>query len=207
LRLFGKDLSFYDLLEGQAQSAYDAAREFHALSQDFGHLDQHLQKLDAIEHDADQLTHQLANKIDSTFVTPLDKEDLHTLSSRLDDITDAIEAAANRIGIYRLPAPRPDLEPLVAQLVLITQAIQEAVAALRHAYSRETMQPLFIRVHEIENDSDGRFRQALDELFNTPNPDPLMVIKWKEIYDRIEMAIDTCEDAANVVESVVVKYA
>jgi len=205
--LFGKDMTFYDLLEAQAAAAVRAAETFHALSQDFAHSAEHIHALDEIEHEADELTHQLARRTDTTFVTPLDKEDLQKLSSNLDDVTDAIEAAAARIAIYRLTAPRPDIEPLVRLLVEITQAVHEAVGALRHGRDRNALQPRFIRIHEIENESDTCFRKALTDLFDTPNPDPLMVIKWKEIYDRIESAVDKCEDVANVVESVVVKYA
>ena len=203
----GRDLTFYALLEAQAEAAVRAAREFHSLTHDFGHCNEHIVRIEEIEHEADELTHQLANKVDATFVTPLDKEDLRALSSGLDDITDFIEAGTQRLSIYRLTEPRPDLEPLVALLVKITEATQEMVATLRDKPSREAMQPLFIRIHEIENESDGRFRKALEDLFNVPNPDPIMVIKWKEIYDRIEIAVDKCEDVANVVESVVVKYA
>jgi uncharacterized protein Yka (UPF0111/DUF47 family) len=109
--------------------------------------------------------------------------------------------------LYRIEEPRPDLEPMVALLVKITVGRQEAVAALKHHPRRDKLQPLFIKIHEIENESDQAFRQALFDLFSMPNPDPMMVIKWKEIYDRVEVSVDKCEDAANIVESVVVKYA
>lgn len=207
MRLFGKDLTFYNLLESQAEAAHRAARTFHELTQDFGRLAEYVEQIVRIEKEADELTHQLARRADMTFVTPLDKEDLRALSGSLDDVTDAIEAAANRLILYRLTVPRPDVEPMVALLVKITGLTHEAVAGLARAPGREEMQELFIRIHGVENDSDRAFRQALQDLFDAPNPDALMVLKWKEIYDRIEMAVDRCEDVANVVESVVVKYA
>jgi uncharacterized protein Yka (UPF0111/DUF47 family) len=208
LRLFGKDFLFYDLLEAQAEAAHRAAQAFQTLAKDFTHSNEHGQTIKRIETEADELTHQLANKVDATFVTPLDKEDLHSLSSRLDDITDAIEAAAARIILYRLTVPRPDLEPLVVLLVQATERIQEAVATLRRANGRDAaLNGVLIRVHEAENLSDTAYRQALADLFDQPDPDPLLVIKWKEIYDRIEIAVDACEDVANGVESVVIKYA
>jgi predicted phosphate transport protein (TIGR00153 family) len=207
LRLLGKDFTFYTLLEKQADCAVQAAREFHNLSRNFATLAERSKRIEDIEHEADEVTHQLANRVDSTFVTPLDKEDLHALSSGLDDITDQIEAAVGRLSLYRLTTPRPDLEPLVKLLVDVTEATAEAVGHLRHRRQRDAVQPSFIRIHELENQSDRRFRQALADLFDQPNPDPLMVIKWKEIYDRIEIAVDKCEDVANVIESVVVKYA
>ncbi len=205
--LFGRDLTFYNLLEAQAESAHQAALEFHALTQNFERMDEYVKKIEDIEHEADELTHQLSNKTDRTFVTPLDKEDLHDLSSGLDDITDFIEAATGRLALYRLTTPRPDLEPLVSILVEITKVTSHAVAQLRHGRPRDAMHSVFVRIHELENESDNLFRKALADLFNAPDPDPLMVMKWKEIYDRVEIAVDKCEDVANVIESVVVKYA
>ena len=207
MSLLGRDLTFYKMLEAQAESAHQAAKEFHALTRDFSNMQQHITRIEEIEHEADEITHQLANKTDRTFVTPLDKEDLNALAAGLDDITDFIEAATGRLALYRLTEARPDLEPLVGLLVEITAVTAKAVGQLRHGRQREAMHDIFVRIHEIENESDNRFRQALADLFNAPNPDPLMVMKWKEIYDRVEIAVDKCEDVANVIESVVVKYA
>ena len=144
MSLLGKDLSFYKLLEAQADAAYRAAEEFHALSRDFGKMATISTRIEAIEHEGDELTHELANKTAATFVTPLDKEDLQALSSGLDDITDLIEAATGRIVIYKLEEARPDLEPLVNLLVQITDATREAIGQLRHSRHRESMRPLNI---------------------------------------------------------------
>lgn len=207
MSLFEKKETFYDLLEAQAQAAENAAQEFLALSRDFRSIADHSQQIKQIERDADDITHSLANKIDSTFVTPLDKEDLRALSGALDDITDLVEAAASRIALYKLPAARPDLVPLVSLLCEITKAIRETVGVLRHLKNHRDIQDIFINVHRIENESDSAYRRALGDLYNAPDADPILVMKWKEVYDRIEIAVDKCEDAANVVESVVVKYA
>jgi uncharacterized protein len=209
LRLLGlgKDLTLYKLLEAQAEAAHRAAIEFHKLSRDFANCEKYIDKIVDIEHEADELTHQLANKVDATFVTPLDKEDLRALSSGLDDITDFIESCASRLGLYELREPRPDLEPLAGLLVEVTRSTHELIATLRNMRGREAIQPLLIRIHDLENQSDQGFRAALATLFNAPNADPLMVMKWKEVYDRVEIAVDKCEDVATVVESVVVKYA
>lgn len=205
--LFEKRENFYDLLEAQAQAAQKAAKEFLALARDFSHVADLTQKIKEIEREADDITHSLANKIDSTFVTPFDKEDLRALSGALDDITDLIEAAAARIALYKLPWPRPDLVPMVTLLVEITQAVQQTVGVLPHIKNHRQVQETFINVHRIENESDAAYRRALGDLYNAPDADPILVLKWKEVYDRIEIAVDKCEDVANVVESVVVKYA
>jgi uncharacterized protein Yka (UPF0111/DUF47 family) len=207
VNLLGQDGVFYTLLEKQADAAVRAAKAFQTMTLNFANVRDHARQIEDIEHEADDLTHELAKKLNSTFVTPLDKDDLQALSSALDDITDAIEATAVRIVLYRLTTPRPDLTPLSGYLVAVTETTLEAVCALRNLKHHEELQKTLIHIHEIENKSDDAFHQALDDLFNAPNPDALMVIKWKEIYDRIEIAVDKCEDAANIVESVVIKYA
>jgi predicted phosphate transport protein (TIGR00153 family) len=207
LSLFNKDETFYDLLEGQAEVAHKAAETFLKLTTDWANLENYVEALDAIESEGDHLCHQLTNRIDSTFVTPLDKEDLHALVNGLDDITDFIEASTARLVIYQLLEPREDLHALVRLLVNITAATVKAVSNLRNLKARGKFQHTIIRIHEIENEADRSFRQALGDLFNAPDAEPINVIKWKEIYDRIERAMDSCEDVANMVESVVVKYA
>lgn len=204
--LFGKDNSFYDLLQAQAVSAHHAAETLQQQVRDLGRSAEYARKLQDIEHEADALTHQLSNRADSTFVTPLDKEDLHGLSNVLDDVTDFIEAAGARIALYQLTTSRPDLEPLVALLVAATEATQEAVGGLRDM-GKFQFQPVFERIENIENQSDTLFREALATLLNAPDADAIQVIKWKEIYDRVEKAVDKCETVVNVLEGVVIKYA
>jgi uncharacterized protein Yka (UPF0111/DUF47 family) len=203
-----KDLAFFSILEMQAKAAHDAATTFYDLVTDFEHISEHTKKVDVIEHEADQLTHLLINKMDATFITPLDKEDLRDLSQALDDITDCIEAAAARAELYRLTAPRADLEPLVGLLVKAAEATWEAVSALKNGFrNSDSLRQTLIHIHLIENESDRAFRQALADLFHEPDPDTLMVIKWKEIYDRIEASVDKCEDVAKILGSVIIKYA
>ena len=195
------------MLESQAECAHRAAKKFHDLSQDFDNVADYVKVIVDIEHEGDDITHQLANKVDATFVTPLDKEDLRALSGALDDITDYIEACTQRLLIYKIVKTRPDLERLLIMLEQITQTTWEAISMLKNKPTRDSMQPLLIKIHEMENTSDRYFRTALSDLFDTVDPDPLMIMKWKEIYDRVELSIDACEDAAHILESVVVKYA
>jgi len=202
-----KKQGFYRLLEAKAQLSVDAAKEFHNLVNDFANLTRYTARIKEIESEADHLTHELANLIDATFVTPLDKEDLHALSSELDDVTDCIEACTGRMALYELKQARPDLEALVLLLLQITEATREAVKALRDKPNRDDIQGLFIHIHQIENEHDNKFRKALADLLNAPDADPINAIKWKAVYDRIEVAVDKCEDVAHIIESVVVKYA
>jgi uncharacterized protein Yka (UPF0111/DUF47 family) len=145
--------------------------------------------------------------VDATFVTPLDKEDLRALANLLDDVTDLIDAGAARICLYQISTPRSDLEPFVQILVETVQVTRKAVASLRNLKARKEIHAILVQIHDLENQGDRAYRAAMGDLFNAPNADPLAVLKWKEVYDRIEWAVDKCEDVANMVESVVVKYA
>jgi predicted phosphate transport protein (TIGR00153 family) len=207
MRLSKQDFSFHELLEAQADAAVRAAQAFHQLSRSFTGVAEQTRAIKQIETEADDITHQLANKISATFITPLDKEDLGILMGRLDDVTDAIEAAAGRILLYQLAEPRPDLEPFAQILAEVAVVLKGAVGALRQKKTRDAMQEYFIEIHRLENESDTLYRKCLGTLLNAPGADPIQVFKWKEIYDRIEIAVDSCEDVANAVESVVVKYA
>ncbi len=204
--LFSKDTTFYDILDSQADTAVRTAQALQTLVLDYSNRADHARSIDTLESEGDTLAHQLANKVDSTFITPLDKEDLHLLSDKLDDITDFIDSCSARILLYEIPAPREDLAPLVDLLVETTLVTREAVSCLRRLKARGKVHELTVRIHELENQGDRRFRNALSDLFNAPDADPITVMKWKEVYDRIEIAVDQCEDVANLVESAATKY-
>ncbi|MFN3683335.1 MAG: DUF47 domain-containing protein [Fimbriimonadaceae bacterium] len=203
-----RDGAFFALLERQAGKACEAARTFRDLAGAFDEIDRLADRIAEIEHEADVLTHELADKVAATFITPLDKEDLRDLSQALDDITDCIEAAVSRVRLYRLRVVREDLVPLADLLVQVAEATRQAVEMLHRGIRKPAeLKRVLIQVHDLENRSDVAFRQALADLFDEDGLETLMVIKWKEIYDRIETAVDKCEDVAKIVGSVLVKYA
>lgn len=205
--LFHQDDVFYDLLEKQADAAHRAAQSLASLAADFGKSDTIAQAMKRIEDEADDLTHQLVNAADARFVTPLDKEDLHRLSNALDTVTDTVEAAGARVALYQLKTPRPDLAPMADLLVAVTGVTRDAVGGLRRLKDHKALEDTLVRIHDLENNSDQLYRTALGTLFNEAGAEPLLVMKWKEIYDRIEVAVDECEDVADILESLVVKYA
>jgi hypothetical protein len=203
----GKDQVFFSLLDRQAQVAVRASEAFLAMAQDLERLPHHSKVLSDIEHEGDNLTHELQNLVAATFITPLDKEDLRDLSQALDDVTDLIEAAAARAELYNLTEPRRDLVPIVALLVKAAQVTASAVAELGNGFQKsETLKEKLKEIHTLENESDRAFRHSLKALFEEPSVDPLYVIKWKEMYDRIETAVDKCEDIAKIIGTVIVKY-
>jgi predicted phosphate transport protein (TIGR00153 family) len=209
LRLFqfGKDLAIFDLLDNQAQMAVQAAKTFHSLVKNYKELPEYAKQIDEIEHRADNLRHDLDQKVDSSFVTPMDKEDLHAISTSIDDVTDSIEAIADTLMIYRLSVLRADVEPLALLLVQTMEATEQVVGCLRNMSGRESLEPLVAQINRLENQGDEIYRRSIGELFHSSARDPFLFIAWKEIYDRIETAIDDCERVANLIEGMVVKYA
>ncbi len=204
----GNESAFYGLLEAQARTAKKAAEAFLVLVKNFDKLSDHAQTIATIEHEGDLQTRELQNKIATTFITPLDKEDLRDLSHALDDVVDMIEAAAARADLYHLTGPRAELEPLAQLLVRVSDVTLEAVGELRTGlHKSETLGTRLEQIHELENESDHIFRTALASLFDQQNPDVLTVIKWKEIFDRVETAVDKCEDIAKILGTILVKYA
>jgi uncharacterized protein len=202
-----KDRAFFDLLERQAQVAVRAAEGFLAMVQDLPNHGAHAVTMEDIEHDGDELTHQLQNKIASTFITPLDQEDLSELSHTLDDVTDVIEAVAARMDLYGLSKARPDLLPMAQLLVQITKLTENAVQQLDHLKTSKTLKETLKEMHTVENESDRQFRAGLKKLFEEEGIDALEVIKWKEVYDRVEAAVDRCEDVAKIIDNITVKNA
>jgi uncharacterized protein Yka (UPF0111/DUF47 family) len=202
-----KELSFFDLLESQAKIAVRAAETFVEMVNDLGKVQTHMDALLAIESEGDDVTHRLQNKLAATFITPLDQEDLSELSHLLDDVTDCIEAVGARMGMYKLTECRPDLGPFATNLLNVTKVTASAVVELHHQFHRSaTLPDVLVKIHTLENESDRQYRAALTKLFDEVT-DPIVILKWKEVYDRVEYAIDRCESVANVVESMIVKYA
>jgi len=203
----GKEETFFDLLESQAKIAVKAAEAFICLIEDLKGVETHSALLDAIEREGDEVTHRLQNKLSRTFITPLDHEDLSELSHLLDDVTDCIEAVGARMGMYKLSVCRPDLVPFAANLLEVTKVTAAAVNELQRQFHRSaTLPDVLVKIHTLENESDRQYRAALMKLFEEVT-DPITILKWKEVYERVESAIDICESVANVVDNMIVKYA
>ena len=199
--------SFYDLLEGQAKVTHNSARVLDSLVLDMSKAQEYLEQLDALEHEGDRLTHALINKVNTLFITPMDKEDLHGLSDRLDDITDTINRAGGRIGVYRLRAARPELGGLVTMLMGITNETQKLVSLLRQGVQQPELKGVIGGIHAMESRTDKAFRQALTFLFDEEALDVRLLIQWKEVYELIESAVNRCEKLTSFIESLIVKYA
>ena len=155
-----------------------------------------------VEHKCDVITHEIIQRLNRTFVTPLDREDIHALARSLDDVMDAIDAAASMIRLYRLDVVRFGARELAK---LITASADQVFEGLRALEKRKGLVLFAVEINRLENEADRVHQQAVSRLFDEER-DPLLVMKWKETLDFLEGATDRCEDVANVLEGVVVKY-
>jgi len=161
-------------------------------------------RIKEIEHQADAVTHDIIKKLNKSFVTPFDREDIYALASGLDDILDLIDASAQRFVMFHVVKPTPQSKELAFLILKSCQTLQRAVAGL--GGKLEPISACCTEVNALENEADRVWREAVSHLFDH-EMNPIELIKWKEIYETLEKATDKCEDAANILESVVVKNA
>ena len=207
LSIIPRDKVFYDLFERSAKNVVHAAEMLAEITRDWTKLKKTCDEIKEAEHEGDAIAHEAYSRLDRTFVTPLDREDIFHLISGLDDITDAIDAAAKRLVLYQIPGPTEDLVHLASALVAAAQALANAIAGLRNIHGNaDTLRKDVIEVHRLENESDVYHDQALTNLF-AKETNAILVIKWKEIYEIIEDAVDFCEDVANTISGLVLKHA
>ena len=202
--LLPKDTVFYDLFEGLANHAVSCAGHLHRLASAFPNSMEEISRIRQEEHEADQLTHQALERLDRTFITPFDREDIHARVGELDSIVDNINALAKRLGSYPVKTLEPSFVKQAEILMQATIALAEAVKKLRTSRKLTDLQAKIIEVHRLENVGDDNHLAALSKLFE-PGTDPLHLVKWKEFFQFMESAIDGCEDATNVIERIVLK--
>jgi hypothetical protein len=204
LNLFPKDVQFFDLFELQADCIVRAAALLREMLQKFGDARAKASAIREIEHQGDQATHEIVRRLNTTFVTPMDREDIYALAGRLDDVLDCIDAVAERLVIYRIKEPTSACRAMADVIVDIVASMNRAVGALRKP--KQGFHEHAVEVNRLENRADNLLRECLAELFDQ-EPDPITVIKWKEIYETMEAVTDRCEDVVNVIEGIVLKMA
>jgi uncharacterized protein Yka (UPF0111/DUF47 family) len=195
--------AFFDLLERAADNVAVGARELHDLVLDIGAAPERGERIRQLEHDGDDLTHQIMAMLNITFVTPVDRHDIHHLASSLDDVLDATEAVSDLLVLHRITEPVPQLRQQAEVLVGATTAVSREIRSLRAPRSGDRAWADIIR---FERDGDHVYRRAIAELYSG-DYGAMEVLKWKDILGQMESAIDRCEDIANTIESVVLKYA
>ncbi|MCX5859084.1 MAG: DUF47 family protein [Proteobacteria bacterium] len=201
-----KEEKFFDLFEQSAENALKGGRLFLELLRDPTNLEAKVGAIKDVEHAGDQITHETMEKLNKTFITPIDREDIHELISRLDDVIDLIETAAEKIMIFKVKNYDPKFISLAEILVKSMEALLLAITCLKRMKNPDAVLKSCIEANKLENEGDQVYRQLLSALFEKVT-DPIEIIKQKEIFEDLENAIDKCEDVANVLEGVVLKYA
>src|SRR6059058_2049136 len=202
--LLPKDTVFFDLFEDIARHAVSAAEHLRKMGQAFPEVHNELQQIRNHEHEADNLAHKALDRLDRTFNTPFDREDIHELVGGMDDIVDTVDAIAKRITLYHFKSMQDWFLKQSDVLVQATIVVSEAMHRLRKARKLSELSNSLIEIHRLESVGDDNNHAAVSELY-AGNVDTLEVIKWKELYDMIEEAIDGCEDVGNTLERIVLK--
>jgi predicted phosphate transport protein (TIGR00153 family) len=205
LALIPQERRFYDLFEQAAANLVQAATQLVDLLEHFQDVPQKVQRVRDLEHVGDNITHELMALLHRTFVTPLDREDISLLAHSLDDVMDFMDAAAISMLIYRIKAPTEKARQLARLIVQCTEVVDHAIKKLRNRGGFRDILNDAIELNRLENEADQVLREALMELFDN-HTNPVEIIKWREIYEQLESATDRCEDVANILEGVVLKY-
>lgn len=199
-----KDTVFFDLFEGLANHVVSVCTHLRKAAHDYPDVGNAVIRIREEEKHADDLAHRTLERLDRTFITPFDREDIHTLVGELDDIVDIVDALAKRFKLYHIDKIENEFCKQADVLLRAAIALREAVCRLRKSRKLTDLSDKLIEVHHMENEGDDNNNTAVSRLFDGSH-EPLYVMKWKELYDLIENAIDGCEDACNTLERIVLK--
>lgn len=201
-----KEEKFFDLFEEGAQNLVKTAGVFAEMVEKWENVPAKARQIKELEHYGDEITHRVVALLHSTFVTPIDREDIAHIAQHIDDVLDCIEEAATCMAIYEVARPTKRAYELAGIIVKITAEVGVAIPKLRNRKELHSLPESCIEINRLENEADAVARAALAELFRD-KIDIADVIKWREIYQYMEMATDRCEDIANVLEGVMIKRA
>jgi predicted phosphate transport protein (TIGR00153 family) len=196
-----RDREFFDLFEEAGGNILRAAGLLEEMLRDFPERNELARDILICEQDGDRVTHDIIQRLNQTFVTPIDREDIYELASALDDVVDYTEEVSDYLGLYNIEAPMAQSQELAKVLHACARQIAEAMPRLR---GFKDISHYTVEINRLENDGDRITREAIASLFNN-GIDPMVVIRWKDIFERLEEAIDSCERVANILEGIVIK--
>jgi predicted phosphate transport protein (TIGR00153 family) len=196
-----RDREFFDLFEEAGGNILRAAGLLEELLKDFPEHSELARDILICEQDGDRITHDIIQRLNQTFVTPIDRDDIYALASALDDVVDFTEEVADYLGLYKIEAPMDQAQDLAHVLHACARQISQAMPRLR---GFKDISHYTVEINRLENDGDRITREAIASLFDT-GIDPMVVIRWKDIFERLEEAIDSCEHVANILEGIVIK--
>jgi hypothetical protein len=200
------ETKFYDWFEKAAQNMVSAATLLHTMLGEGQDWPGRVAQMTELEHQGDFITHEIFDLLHKTFITPLDHDEIQALTTSMDDVVDVIHAAADALLLYKVEQPRQEAKELSKVILAATQEIAAAMTLLRHKRTLNEMMPRVKEINRLENEADRIARTAMDRLIERRD-DIFELIRWKEIYEQMEEATDRCEDVADVLRTVVIKYA
>lgn len=202
-KILPHEKSFFQMFTRQAENVHSGALAMVEMLEHFEDAAQSADKIESCEHVGDTITHEIMTRLNQTFITPFDREDIHELASKIDDVIDLVDAAATRLVNYRVQTIRPGVADLAKS---VRDATAQIVAAVRVLEKQNHILDRCIEINRLENQADHQCSDLIVTLFEQEK-DPVEIIKWKEIIETLEFAADKCEDVANVIETVTLKNA
>ena len=196
-----REREFFDLFEDAGRNIAHAGRLIEQIFAEWPDRRELVRELVDCEHEGDRITHELIARLNKTFVTPIDREDIYALASALDDVGDFIEEAADFLGLYRIEAPMVQAQEMT---VILAKACSSIAAAMPNLRGFRDIHHHTIEVNRLENQGDRLYREALASLF-VAGIDPMLVIRWKDVFERLEAALDSTERTANILEGILIK--
>jgi uncharacterized protein len=204
LNLIPRTSAFYDLFTEAGANALEAARKAETRFREYPNPSVTQEDIKAIEHRGDELTRELIQLLNTQYVTPFDREDIYALATALDDVVDHIDEATDHLDLYRIESIAA---PALEQCQILVGAVEHLAEALRGLKGRTGTQEQLVALKRLEDEGDRVVRDAIASLFQDPRIEPLVVIRWKDVFDALEDSIDACETAANVIGNILVKNA
>jgi len=205
MALFPKKIDFFEIFDHALDNLAKATNVLVDMLNNFETFEKKAKAIYEFEQDGDMLTHDIMKELNKTFLTPIDREDIHELAARIDDVLDLIWAAVDRMAVYKIEKPTREVISIAEDLQMTADILKKALRELR-AKQYAHVQEHCIEINRLENRIDRKYRDALGNLVNSDN-DPVYIIKWKDIYQLLEDASDRAEDIANVLEGIVLKHA
>jgi predicted phosphate transport protein (TIGR00153 family) len=202
-RLIPREESFYDLFVKQGEVLVQGADSLHELVSNWNGVEAKARRLHDIEHELDEVTHEVMRRLNTTFVTPLDREDIHELGSSMDEVMDHMDAAGDLLVLHKIEKPLPEMQ---AQADLLRQACRTTLEAMRTLPNFDRLSEYWVEINRLENEGDRMYRRAIADLFGGDFK-AMDVLKWKDILDELEAAMDEVEDVANTLEGIALKQA
>jgi predicted phosphate transport protein (TIGR00153 family) len=204
MRLMPHDASFFGYFEQQGRKTVEGCRALLEMIDNPIDLESQAERIKQMEHECDEITHAVVQALHKTFITPIDRNDIYRLITKMDDIMDLVEAASDRLALYDIPKMTKEVGDLARCLVSSAEHVLGAVSSIRDLQKPNGILQHCVEINRLENVADTILRSALARLFREER-DPIAVIKWKEIYETLESATDRCEDVANIIEGVMLE--